>query len=473
MYKLFLSFRYFRSRPINLIPVVCMMLGVMALIVILAIMNGFQAQLKTTLRGTLSDLIITVRYDSEFSKWEKVLLETEGVKAVSPHLRSFSLVAEIPPPVEPGRTPRAAQMDGAMVRGIDGRREAEVSEFLEYLKWRPFGSSSRTRDRADYQSSTPDPERPFAVLNPRWDHLHGVILGRPLAEKLRVWKPRPREPVGGKQYYDYDRVYLTTMEKKPGAKEYGAKQLDFCVTGIYESGNRELDEHIAFLDRSVAGEFFQIAWDPEEIRLHLTDYGRAEEVKRTLRSRALEIYAKTAKNRVPWVGGSADPFYVQTWEDKRRVFLSAIENEKGLIAIIAGMAFIVTGFMIFSILSMNVTMKTRDIGILKALGGTTLGMLQIFVLNGFLIGVIGSLAGLGLGLLATHNINWVREQVNLLFGWEPFPQHIYLFRDIPTRVNAEELVAVTAAAMIVALVGAILPALKAGSLDPVESLRYE
>ena len=91
MYKLFLSFRYFRSRPINLIPVVCMMLGVMAIIVILAIMNGFQAQLKTTLRGTLSDLIITVYYDSDFEKWEKVLLETEGVKAVSPHLRSFSL----------------------------------------------------------------------------------------------------------------------------------------------------------------------------------------------------------------------------------------------------------------------------------------------------------------------------------------------------------------------------------------------
>ena len=95
MYKLFLSFRYFRSRPINIIPVLCMMLGVMALIVILSVMDGFQAQLRSTLRGTLSDLIIRVNYDSDFEPWEELLLNTEGVEAVSPHLQSFCLVAEI------------------------------------------------------------------------------------------------------------------------------------------------------------------------------------------------------------------------------------------------------------------------------------------------------------------------------------------------------------------------------------------
>ncbi|MEN8148996.1 MAG: FtsX-like permease family protein [Planctomycetota bacterium] len=472
MYKLFLSFRYFRSRPINLIPVVCMMLGVMALIVILAIMNGFQSQLKATLRGTLSDLIINVYYESDFEKWEEVLLETEGIEAASPHLRSFSLVAEIPPPVSPGAKPRRAQMDGAMVRGIDGRREAEVSQFQDYLRFRPFGAAGRSRDRTEYEISTPDPERPFVVINPRWSDKPGVILGRPLAELLGVRRPMPEREIRGETVYAYDRVYLTTMEKAPGDKEYSAKQQDFCVTGIYESGNRELDAHIAFLDRAAAREFFQIVWDPEEIRIHLTDYGRADEIKRILRRRAREIYAATSTTGEPWRGIGA-PFRVQTWEDRRRVFLNAVENEKGLIAIIAGMAFIVTGFMIFSILSMIVTMKTRDIGILKALGGTTLGMLQIFVFNGFFIGVIGSLAGMGLGLLTVQHINWIRDQVNRMFGWDPFPAHIYLFRDIPTRVSAEEIVAVTAMAMIVALVGAILPALKAGSLDPVESLRYE
>ena len=74
MYKLFLSIRYFRSRPVNIIPVLCMMLGVMALIVIIAVMDGFQAQLRSTLRGTLSDLMIRVDYESDFEEWEKILM---------------------------------------------------------------------------------------------------------------------------------------------------------------------------------------------------------------------------------------------------------------------------------------------------------------------------------------------------------------------------------------------------------------
>ena len=82
MYKLFLSIRYFASRPLNIIPVLCMTLGVAALIVILAVMDGFQAQLRATLRGTLSDLIIRVNYDSDFDAWEKMFAEMGEVKAV-------------------------------------------------------------------------------------------------------------------------------------------------------------------------------------------------------------------------------------------------------------------------------------------------------------------------------------------------------------------------------------------------------
>ena len=88
---------------------------------------------------------------------------------------------------------------------------SEVSQFLEYLRWRPFGSEGRTRDRSEFEISTPDPTRPFVVLNPKWDDRAGVILGRPLAERLRVWKPRPMGELDGETFYAYDRVYLTTM----------------------------------------------------------------------------------------------------------------------------------------------------------------------------------------------------------------------------------------------------------------------
>jgi lipoprotein-releasing system permease protein len=471
MYKLFLSFRYFRCRPINIIPVMCMMLGVMALIVILAVMDGFQAQLRATLRGTLSDLIIQVNYESDFEKWEELLLNTEGVEAVSPHLLSFCLVAEIGKDAGASGRARPAQMDGAMVRGIDAEREAAVSSFRDYLIYRERGALAR--EEADWRSSTPDPDRPFAVMNPRWDDRAGVILGVHLARKLRVWPPRLKPGSEADPVYLYDRVYLTTMVQSEDGKGYRAEERDFCVTGIYESGNQDIDAHIAFMKRSEAREFFMLKQDPEEIRVQLTDYETMHaKVRKNLLDRRHDIYAQTATRQEAWPEHLL-PFGVMSWEDVRRNFLNAIDNEKGLIAIIAGMAFVVTGFMIFSILSMIVTMKTRDIGILKAIGGTTQGVLQIFIVNGLLVGVIGSSLGLVLGLVFVNHINTVKDFLNRTFGWEPFPQNIYLFSEIPTRLMPGEVAIVTVMALIVALVGAILPALRAARMDPVESLRYE
>lgn len=468
MYKLFLSLRYFRSRPINWIPVVCMMLGVMALLVILAVMDGFQDQLKATLRGSLSDVIITVNYESDLDEWEKVLLGMDEVKAISPYLQSFALVAQIPPETAPGEPPPRALMNGAMVYGIDPAREAKVSRFREYLRYR------QGLDPEHWRLSTPDFDRAFDVLNPRWDDQPGVILGRQLADRLGVYPPRRVRTESGGEYWDYYRVYLTTMvgADEDSEDRYSARQWSFCVTGIYESGNQEIDEHIAFLSRPTAKEFFELSRDPEEIRVELDDYSHHGKVVSELESRESEIYAATSTSARPW-RAHFPPYFVQTWEDRRRNFLNAIQNEKGLIAIIAGMAFIVTGFMIFSILSMIVTMKTRDIGIVKALGGTTRGVLSIFLLNGLIVGVVGSGLGLGLGMLFIRNINSIKAFVNEAFGWEPFPKSIYLFTEIPTRIIPAEVVAVTAMALLVALIGAVLPAFRAARLDPVESLRYE
>ncbi|MHC4471240.1 MAG: ABC transporter permease, partial [Planctomycetota bacterium] len=425
MYKLFLSLRYFRSRLVNVIPVLCTTLGVMALIVILAVMDGFQHQLKKTLRGTLSDVIIRVNYESDFEKWEKVLLETDGVQAVSPHLQSFALVAEIPRDRPPGAPRPPVKMDGALVLGIDADRESEVSSFREYLLWRTRDPDGKLR-KESWASSTPDPDRPFDVLDPPYDDRPGVILGRQLAVRLGVSRPREIVSVTGKSRWHYERVFMTTMVRGKGEEKFTAREWDFCVTGVYESGNHELDQHIAYMDRKVAKEFFELSRDPEEIRVQLTDYSLHGAVIDDLLDRTNAIYARTAA-RPSAIPFAAPPFFIDTWEDRRRNFLNAIQNEKGLIALIAGMVFIVTGFMIFSILSVVVTMKTRDIGILKSLGGTTRGILSIFVLNGFLVGVIGSLAGLGLGLLLARNINAVRETLLGWFGWEPFPQDIYLF----------------------------------------------
>ena len=171
--------------------------------------------------------------------------------------------------------------------------------------------------------------------------------------------------------------------------------------------------------------------------------------------------------------GSFGGYAVQTWEESNRVWLHAIENEKVLVMFLFGLISIVAVFLIFCIFYMIVVEKTRDIGIIKSVGATSSGVAGIFLGYGLAIGIVGAGAGLLLAYLIVHHINELHSWLGRVFKvviWDP---QVYAFDTIPNTMDAKEVTVIVIVAILSAVLGALLPAIRAARLHPVEALRWE
>ena len=164
---------------------------------------------------------------------------------------------------------------------------------------------------------------------------------------------------------------------------------------------------------------------------------------------------------------------VQTWEDLKRDFLQAVETEKVMLVVVLSFIVLLGGFIILATLTLTVVEKTKDIGILGALGAPRAGILRVFLTNGLLIGIIGSLLGLGLGWWFVQNVDGVRAFVAKTTGVDLFPANIYSFRFIPTVWQWGTVLAIMGGSVLISFLAGLLPALRAARLDPVKALRYE
>ena len=164
---------------------------------------------------------------------------------------------------------------------------------------------------------------------------------------------------------------------------------------------------------------------------------------------------------------------VQTWRDKQGPLLAAVQMETAILNVLLFLIIAVAGFGILAIFYMIVVEKTRDIGILKALGAHSRGIMGIFLAYGLSLGVVGSGAGMVLGLLFVFNINTIADWLAWLTGHEVFDPTIYYFQKIPTIVEPFTVLWVVSGAILIAVLASILPAHRAAGLHPVEALRYE
>jgi len=186
-----------------------------------------------------------------------------------------------------------------------------------------------------------------------------------------------------------------------------------------------------------------------------------------------EIEKIVAANGYPFVTDEDSPVTVQTWEEANRMWIGAVEKEKTLVTLLFAMISIVAIFLIFCIFYMIVVEKTRDIGIIKSVGATGQGVAGIFLGYGLAIGIVGAGLGLLAGYLIVHNINFLHDQMHRLTGTYMWDPQVYAFDTIPNTMDSKEVYWIVAIAVIASVLGALVPAIRAARMHPVEALRWE
>lgn len=463
MYQTFLSLRYMRSRKTNWIGVAGIFVAVAALILILSIMSGFLEENRKHLRGNLSDLVITPTQSAiahgrrPIHDLEQMLAIIEAdprVEAATPQLVWYGLLT----PKYADRAMERAMQDGITLVelvGIDVEREMKVTALGASLR-SDFAVKFPTMGRPA------NPDDPFelpADYEPDGRPKRPMIVGEQLAHR---WSMQANDEVP---------VLTATFDPiRREVKDEPSKQ-SFVVVGSFRSGENEMDLQRVYFDRRDLADFLgrnegATPRDYSAVVVKLVDYARDKEAVQKDLSR--ELYkAGFLQSPLNETGE------IMTWEDRRQNLLRAIENERVLMAIMLSLVLVVAGFTVFAILSMMVSEKRRDIGILSALGATPPGVMGLFLLIGTWQVLLGSALGAWIGVWGALRIDDIEKLISRTFNVQILNRDIYYFDHIPSVVEPLWVATIVLGAIVLTLICAAFPAWRAARLNPIDALRYE
>ena len=228
----------------------------------------------------------------------------------------------------------------------------------------------------------------------------------------------------------------------------------FVVRGLFSTGMYEFDANMAYISLEAAKKLF-MQEHPSGIEVKVADIYRAQEVAQRL------------------MQDLGPGYWIKTWKDMNRSLFSALRLEKTVMFIILLFIILVAAFSIISTLIMLVMEKRKDIAILKSMGATTSQILIIFMNLGMVIGISGTLLGLGLGLGLAYHLDLVVAGVEGIIGIEVMPKDVYYITGLPTKVNLLQVGLITLMALLLSFLATIHPARQAARQDPVEVMRYE
>jgi lipoprotein-releasing system permease protein len=350
-YELFIGLRYLKAKRkqffisiITIISIAGVFLGVMALIIVLAVMNGFETDIKEKILGTYSHVILLKHGDGGISKYPALIQQIKGHKRVvsaSPFIYNQVMLTS------------KTNVSGVVIRGIDPDSAVEVTNIGRAIK---EGSLNDLKPRRGTGTSA------------------GIIIGRELARHLGTFLNEPItviSPMGT----------ITPMGMVPRMKQ-------FKVVGIFNVGMYEYDTSLAFISLKEAQRFFGMGEAVTGIEIKVDDVYKAKEVA-TVIQRNLGF-----------------PYWTKDWMEMNKNLFSALRLEKVIMFIILFLIVFVAAFNIVSTLIMVVMEKNKDIAILKSMGAKAQSIMKIFIIEGLIIGAVGTILGALAGLLAAKDL-WV------------------------------------------------------------------
>ncbi len=423
-YELFISFRHLRSRRsqrfislITWISIGGVAVGVMALIVVIAVMSGFGKNLRDKILGTNSHIVVTRAMGGGLNKYEWIVKQaqaTKHVEAAAPFIMGQAMLM------------RKKSTAGVVVRGLDIERAEKVSDIAKNL------TEGKLRD---LQAPSVSPENPDAVSR------DGIILGRELSRKLGA--------------YTGDAVSMVSPVSRATPLGLIPKMKMFRVVGIFESGMFEYDSNLAFVSLPAAQKFFSLKNRATGIEIRVDDIFNAGEAAETLQEKL------------------GFPYRARDWMHMNKNLFSALKLEKITMFIILMFIIMVAAFNIISTLFMVVLEKTRDIAVLKSMGATRNSIMKIFCYQGLFIGVMGTLLGCALGFAIVPNINELVGLVESVFGIKVFPSDVYYLNRLPSEIQWKDSFLIVAFSIVICFAASLYPSWRASRLDPVDGLRYE
>jgi lipoprotein-releasing system permease protein len=228
----------------------------------------------------------------------------------------------------------------------------------------------------------------------------------------------------------------------------------FNVTGIFEAGHYEFDSSLAFIHLDDGERMFRLA-GPSGLRLKLSDMQRAPDV-------AAELTVQLTGD-----------LYLRDWSQQNRNWFAAVQTEKRMMFIILTLIIAVAAFNLVSTLVMTVTDKQADIAILRTLGASPASIMRIFIIQGALVGLIGTAIGISLGVLIALNIDVIVPFIESLFGIQFLPRDIYLISALPSDLRWPDVGRIGGMAVLLAFLATLYPSWSAARVRPAEALRHE
>jgi len=405
-----IGLRYLRAKRrngfisfISLASILGIGIGVMVLITTLAVMSGFQREIKDRILGMVAHATVNA-YGEPMRDWQHAVTLAQAdprVAGAAPYVDTQALL-------------RGTRQEPAAVRGIDPEAEGEVSDLAEIMAQ--------------------------GQLSDLTAGAYNIVLGQDLALWLGV-------QVG-------DQVVMTTdFQVTPVGAVPQLKR--FTVSGIFAAGYQEFDRSLAVIHIKDAQRVLRLGDAVSGVRLKLHDMNEAWEVARDLAVQLSGLYQ------------------VRDWSQDNANIFRALQVEKTMIGILLSLIIVMGSFNLVASQVALVTDKQADIAILRTLGLSPGGVMQVFMVQGSMIGVIGTVLGVAAGLLLTFNLEHVLHGIEWLFGIELIPADVYYVSGLPIDLQGSDVMLIGGVALGMAFMATLYPAWRAARTEPVEALRHE